>query len=179
MKGRIDWEHLSVKELAAVICSALKAEGVDAILVGGACVSIYSHNRYLSYDLDFITFEDHQKVKKVLGKLGFMEKQRHFYHEKCPFFIDFVTPPVAVGKEILNKFEDLKTSHGTIRLLRDIDCVKDRLASYYYWDDREALNQALEVCRGRTIDFTELQKWSEKEGFEDKFQKFKTRCLRA
>ena len=75
MKDKIDWENLTIKELAGLVCSVLKNEGIDAVLVGGACVSIYSQNRYMSYDLDFITFEDHQKVKRALGKLVQLDKR--------------------------------------------------------------------------------------------------------
>ena len=73
----------------------------------------------------------------------------------------------------------MKTKLGVIQLLRDIDCVKDRLASYYYWDDLEAFDQAIEVCKERNIDIKELEKWSKIEGFVEKFQKFKIQCLRV
>lgn len=33
-------------------------------MVGGACVTIYSANRYQSYDLDYVTYEDMKKIKK-------------------------------------------------------------------------------------------------------------------
>ncbi len=31
-----------------------------------ACVTIYSENRYQTYDLDYVTYEDIRKVKKAL-----------------------------------------------------------------------------------------------------------------
>ena len=33
----------------------MKNNGIEAVLVGGACVSTYSHNRYQSFDLDFVS----------------------------------------------------------------------------------------------------------------------------
>ncbi|MDD3521033.1 MAG: hypothetical protein PHU65_07380, partial [Actinomycetota bacterium] len=40
-------------------------------LVGGACVSIYSDNNYLSYDIDFITTSSIKTMIPVLEQLGF------------------------------------------------------------------------------------------------------------
>ncbi len=51
---RID-EKTSLDDLAHLICGTLAAHGIDAVLSGGAVVSLYTHNGYLSYDLDFIT----------------------------------------------------------------------------------------------------------------------------
>lgn len=43
----MDLSQLSLKELAMVIGKAFKEHNIDSILVGGACVSIYSENKYL------------------------------------------------------------------------------------------------------------------------------------
>lgn len=76
-----------------------KRSGIDAVLVGGACVSIYSKNRYQSYDLDFVTYEELNNIEKALEKLGFKRSGRCFSHAKCPYLIDFVNPPIAIGHE--------------------------------------------------------------------------------
>ena len=51
----VQWSSLSTLETAAVICSHLSQNGIDATLVGGTCVSIYSDNKYVSGDMDFVT----------------------------------------------------------------------------------------------------------------------------
>lgn len=51
----IDWQKMDIKKLAAIISDHLKKNDIDVVLVGGACVSIYSDNKYLSYDIDLIT----------------------------------------------------------------------------------------------------------------------------
>jgi hypothetical protein len=86
-----------------------------------------------------------------------------------PFVIDFVTEPIAIGNEIITRFEEIPTKYGIIKLLRPSDSVKDRLASFYYWGDRQGLNQALDVCSDHKVDMKEIRKWSEREGFIDKF----------
>lgn len=52
---KIDWENIDLKDLAGLISESLRRDGIDAVLVGGACVSIYSNSRYMSYDLDYVT----------------------------------------------------------------------------------------------------------------------------
>lgn len=168
----INWSTISLKELAGYVSEELRKRGIETILVGGACVTIYSKNRYQSYDLDYITYEDMRKVRKALLELGFAEKAQYFQHEGCQWFVEFVAPPIAVGNEAVTKFNSLKTSLGTIKLLRPVDSVKDRLASFYHWNDRQGLAQAVNICLEQQIDLTEVQRWSQLEEQEEKFHLF-------
>ena len=43
---KIDWEKILIKELAAIVAKALAKHNIDAILVGGACVSIYTAQNF-------------------------------------------------------------------------------------------------------------------------------------
>lgn len=170
---RIDWKKISLKELAGYLSEELRKEGIDLILVGGACVAIYSNNRYQSDDLDFVTYEDLSKIKKILRKYGFSQHAKYFRRSDCPWIIEFVSPPVAVGNEPVYKYAKVKTKMGTIKMLRPIDSVKDRLSSFYHWNDRQSLKQAIEIClEMRKINFKKLKQWSNSEGFSDKFQEF-------
>lgn len=45
----------TLKELALIVCSRLKDDGIDAVLTGDAVVSIYTQNQYKSFDLDFVS----------------------------------------------------------------------------------------------------------------------------
>jgi len=45
---------------------------------------------------------------------------------------DFPAPPVSIGDEPISKFNNLKTRFGTICLLTPTDCIKDRLAAYFF-----------------------------------------------
>ena len=45
---------MTVGEVAAFIQTHLRARAMDMVLTGGACVSIYSGNRYRSMDLDMV-----------------------------------------------------------------------------------------------------------------------------
>ncbi|PJD97924.1 MAG: hypothetical protein CK425_02005 [Parachlamydia sp.] len=169
----IDWATISLKEMAGFLSEELRKKGIDTVLVGGACVTIYSKNRYQSYDLDYVTYVDMRKVKKALGELGFREKDRYFQHEGCQWLVEFVSPPIAVGNESIQKFNDIITSLGTIKLLKPVDSVKDRLSSFYHWHDKQGLEQAINICLEQEIDFNELERWSIAEKQESKFKMFK------
>ncbi len=169
----INWAHISLRDFAGFISEELRNRGVDTILVGGACVTIYTANRYQSYDLDYVTYEDLRNVKKILTELGFTEKQKYFQHKDCPWLIEFVSPPVAVGAEFVTHFNNVKTPLGTIKMLLPIDSVKDRLASFYHWGDKMSLDQAVNICIDQKIDFDNLEEWSRHEKCEEKFKIFK------
>lgn len=169
----IDLRAISLRDLAGYLSEELRKKGIKTILVGGACVTIYSENRYQSYDLDYITYCDMKKVKKALEELGFLEKQKYFRHVECPWLVEFVSSPVAVGEELIEKFNTVKTPFGAITMLYPIDSVKDRLAGFYHWDDRQGLEQALNICSEHEIDLNELEAWSMRENQKDKFEIFK------
>jgi hypothetical protein len=62
---------------------------------------------------------------------------------------------------------------GTLRLLSCTDCVKDRLAHYYHWKDRQCLDQAVMVAAVSAVDLEEIERWSRHEGMEEEFQQIR------
>lgn len=168
----INFKKISIPDLAALINRKFIEHGMKTILVGGACVAIYSHNRYVSYDLDFITFETSGKIKKALSELGFELKGKYYSHPDCPYFIEFVSPPIAVGDEIVEEFRTLHTPFGQVELLTPTDCVKDRLASFFHWNDRQALEQAIMVSQDQKINLKEIERWAKAENYLNKFNEF-------
>jgi hypothetical protein len=128
---KIDWKKIGIKDLGALISERLRETGIDTILVGGACVSIYTKNEYQSFDLDFVTYATVKEIKPLLSELGFQpESTRHFSRSDCPLLIEFIAPPAAVGKEPLKDEKRIKGKFGTLVLMTPTDCVKDRLAAY-------------------------------------------------
>lgn len=171
---KADWSSITIKDLAAMVCSALNENNIEAVLVGGACVSIHSGNKYLSYDLDFVTHATMKQVAKAMEQLGFHKGDaRHYIRKDCPFFIEIVSPPVALGNEPVTKFKRMKTKSGILVMLTATDCVKDRLSAYYHWNDQQALEQALLVAAVQGVNISEIKRWSIREGHEDKFEEFR------
>jgi len=142
-------QNMKLGELAAYICSELLSNGIRCVLSGGACVAIYSKNKFMSYDLDFIdnAFTPRKKIKEVLGKIGFYEENRYFKHKKTEYFIEFPSGPLSVGSEPVKEICELEFSTGKLLIISATDCVKDRLAAYFYWDDLQSLEQAILVSQ--------------------------------
>ncbi|MGA2507484.1 MAG: hypothetical protein ABSF80_08420 [Chitinispirillaceae bacterium] len=168
---------MTLGELAAFVCSHLRKNGIRAVLSGGACVSIYSHSRYQSSDLDFIAnfSASRAKMREVLGEIGFAEHNRYFRHPDTEIFIEFPPGPLTVGEEPVKEIADMKFSTGHLSLISPTDCIKDRLAGYFYWKDLQCLEQAVLVAQNNPIDLPELRRWSENEGKLDEFKKIAKR----
>ena len=64
--------------------------------------------------------------------------------------------------------EELQLETGTLRLLSPTDCVKDRLAAFNHWNDRQCLQQAVWVTEERQVDGDDLERWSQQEGAMEK-----------
>jgi hypothetical protein len=181
MKKDVNWKTIKTKALAALIYNHLKNDGIDAILVGGSCVTIYSKNKYVSQDLDYACHSDNVEIKNSLAKLGFVHRGKYFQHPECEFLIDFVASSVFIGDEII-KDKDLnrmKTKYGTIKLLSTEDCVKDRLAGFFYWSDRQSLEQAITVCLNNRVNTKKIREWALAEKQEGKFLKFMEELKKA
>ncbi|HAM53025.1 MAG TPA: hypothetical protein DCP92_20860 [Nitrospiraceae bacterium] len=170
---KIDWKHVDIKDLAAIVVETFRKKNIDVLLVGGACISMYTHNKYISGALDFISHAALKEISEALQEIGFQrESSRHFMRDDCPFFIEFVSPPAAVGSEPIHSKNEINTKYGRIVLLTPTDTVKDRLAAYYHWNDPQALEQATMVAEAQKVDLKEVRRWSLREGFKEKYDSF-------
>lgn len=170
---KIDLKKITIKGLAEMIGAHLSSHDISAVLVGGACVSIYSENRYMSYDLDLITHESNRKIKAALEEIGFIyDRKKYYQHPDCKFFLEFLAPPVAIGNQPINKFNTISSDSGSINILTATDCVKDRLAAYIHWDDKESLEQAVIVAASQEIDLKEIKRWAKTEDNGEKIRAF-------
>lgn len=171
---------MSLGELAAYVCSHLDSKGIHVVLSGGGCVAIYASDRYSSMDLDFIDrlSTTRRQLREALAELGFSENNRYFTHPDTPFFLEFPTGPLAVGGEPVAVIEELHLETGILRLLSPTDCVKDRLAAFYYWNDRQCLQQAIWVALERDVDWDEIERWSRQEGEVGNFGLFRTQFMK-
>lgn len=170
-------KEMSMEELAALVCDTLEKEGIETVLSGGCCVELYSKGRYTSDDIDLIDRFNggHRKIKEVMSKLGFIEykMKRYFVHKDTSLFIEFPRGPLGVGDAPVKEVASRKTDTGILKLLTPTDCIKDRLAAYYHWDDKQSLDQAVWVAEENEFDMDTVKSWSKNEGMMVKFQNFK------
>lgn len=176
-----DISKLSIKELAAYISHYLRDNGVVNVLTGGACVSIYTNNRYQSYDLDFVNIEEVpiSRITSILKEIGYEEKGRIYINKNVKYSVDILSPPLSVGEEKIVSVNTIKIDDMELKLLTPTDSIKDRLAAFYFWDDRQALEQALMIQAENEVDYADIEEWSKSEGELDKFNYFKKKAKKV
>ncbi len=167
---------MSLVELGSYICTALAKAHIEVVLSGGSCVQIYSDGAYTSYDLDMINRynEPFKKIQSVMQSLCFQEEGKYFTHPDTHYFIEFPPGPLGVGDAAVTSIAEMTTAYGTLKLLSPNDCVKDRLAAYYHWNDLQSLTQAIQVAEKQGVDLKDIEAWSKKEHSFEKFAHFKT-----
>lgn len=170
--SRID-QTTSRAELAAIVVKQLQSKGVSAVLVGGSVVSLYTNNAYESKDLDFISPDDHKEVAKAMAEIGFTPKGKDFIHPQCQFTVEFPTGPVAIGDLVPVKPEGEMVIDGTkIVMYSPTQSVMDRLAWFYFSNDRQGLDQALLICKAQTVNLEKVKTWSIEENELEKYEIF-------
>jgi hypothetical protein len=139
-------------------------------------VSIYTRNAYQSYDLDFVVRGLAKDVRSAMASIGFTKRVgRHFEHSDTRYIVAFPSGPLAIGNSPVTTTARRRTKAGMLRLLTPTDCVMDRLAAFYHWNDAQALDQAVAVGRRHRIDVVRIRRWSRHEGMNAKFAVFARR----
>lgn len=161
-------------EIAAYVQTSLHEKGIEVVLSGGAATAYYSNNQYVSYDLDLVNkfSAPRKRIEKSMNEIGFYEQERYFKHPDSKFFVEFPPGPLTVGLEPVAVIESIPIATGTLRILSATDCVKDRLAAFYHWGDRQCLHQAILVSQEIAVNLTEIERWSIKEGKENEFKQY-------
>ena len=165
---------MTLEELATYVSQHLRTEGIDVVLVGGACVSLHTQNQYQTLDLDFVEryYTKRNALKAALLKIGFTETRRYFTHPDTQYFLEFPKAPITVGNEPVSRFETRTNEFGSLVLLTATDICKDRLAAFFYWNDRQCLTQAVNIARDKSVDLADIERWAGKEGELNNFMEF-------
>ena len=172
---------LSVGELAAHISAHLRKRGIDVVLSGGACVTIYSEGKYVSRDLDFIEtrFATPGEIRDAMREIGFTPENRYYRHMDTDFLVEFPAGPLSLGNEPAGPIHEIEYSTGVLRILSPTDCVKDRLVAFYNWKDLQSLEQAVLVAQAHDVDLVEVRRWSRAKGMEETFATIAERLERS
>ena len=164
-------------EVAAYVQNHLKRRGITVVLSGGAAVAIYSLNKYVSRDIDLVNSYavERKRIRAAMEEIGFREIAKYFHHPQTSHIVEFPTGPLAIDDEPVEQLATIRLATGNLRLITATDCVRDRLAAYYFWDDRSSLEQAVLVACQKRVSMTEIRKWSTKLGMLPKFESFRRR----
>jgi len=167
-------DRASVEALATSISTALSRAGIHAVLSGGAAVTVYSDGRYQSADIDFVTNETLALIAPVMERLGFRKGPgRHFEHPDHELVVEFVAGPLAFGEDEIGGDHAMREHpDGTLLIVTPTQCVMDRLAAAFHWNDPQAREQALLVAARQELDLDRLRRWARREGRAEDFDRF-------
>lgn len=165
-------EATTLTELAAIVFDVLEREGIVATLSGGAAVSIYSDNRYVSEDLDFVTVALVKELRMALEPLGFKHtgtpRLSVFEHPKTRWYLEFLPAPLSFGGTYVDPSQCalVDTALGKLRIITSTQSVMDRLIAAVAWNEAQSLEQALLVAGHQRdkIEWGELDRWVMREG---------------
>jgi len=168
-------EKTSLTELAGLVSAALEQQGIIATLSGGAAVSIYTDNRYVSEDLDFVTVALVKDLESALEPLGFVHTGRPrmsvFDHPNTHWYLEFPPAPIGFGGTYVDPSQCalIDTGVGKLRIITPTHSVMDRLIAAAAWNEPQSLEQALLVAelQREGIDWKQLDEFVLREAIRD------------
>lgn len=154
---------------------ALEKQGIIATLSGGAAISIYTNNRYVSEDLDFVTVALVRELRSALEPLGFVHAGRPrmsvFDHPKTRWYLEFPPAPISFGGTYVDPSQCvlIDTGVGMLRIISPTHSVMDRLTAAAAWNEPQSREQALLVAdlQREKIDWEQLDAFVVHEGIRD------------
>ena len=167
-------EESSLEDVCFAVCTALSRAGTVAVLTGGSAATYYAPHAYQSRDADFvITFSsDTAHAGNALRALGYREIGGTYHHDKNAFTVEFPPGPLAVGDDLIRSYDTVERDEQLLYILSRTDCIRDRLASFYFFGDRSALAAAIAVAQSGRVNLSSIKRWSEKEGEASRFAEF-------
>jgi hypothetical protein len=110
-----------------------------------------------------------------MSKIGFVKQGKSFVSAQTDLFIEFPNGPVSIGDELVRDFNEIKDGELSLKLFTPTQCIMDRLAAYYFWNDNQSLDQAILISKKQLFSLSKVKNWSIKEGQLDKFEIFEKR----
>jgi hypothetical protein len=164
-----DFSTTPIIELAAIIATHLREHDIDVVLVGGLAVELYSENVYLTKDIDMVdtSYAKPGKLHKAMAEIGFRKTGRIFVNPSTDITIEFPSPPISVGEELVTETTTIATPAGDLPILVARDVIKDRIAAYIHWRDKPSLVQALAIIIKYPEEIEAVAAFCEKEGSEE------------
>jgi hypothetical protein len=174
----------SLTDVCFAVAAAFELFSIAAVLTGGSAATVYAPEAYTSLDADFVLANDAKgdKLREALATIGFVPSAARgmYEHPRTHFTLDFPKGPLAVGGDYVRETATLERDGVRLHILTVTDCVRDRLAHFYFWNDYSALSAAVGVARAQRKDvrIERLREWTERESgagpaqYRPKFQEF-------
>lgn len=165
------FSNTPIVELAAIVADHLKQRGITVVLVGGLAVEIYSENLYLTKDIDMIdiSYQEPAVLGRAMAEIGFSKQGRVYVNDTTDIGVEFPSAPLSVGERLITETTVFESNVGEIPILFSKDVIKDRLAAYFHWQDKQSLVQAVAVMIKHPISLDELKSFCQNESKENEF----------
>ncbi len=165
------FSNTAIVELAAIVADHLKQRGITVVLVGGLAVEIYSENLYLTKDIDMIdiSYQEPAVLGRAMAEIGFSKQGRVYVNDTTDIGVEFPSAPLSVGERLITETTVFESNVGEIPILFAKDVIKDRLAAYFHWQDKQSLVQAVAVMIKHPISLDELKSFCQNESKENEF----------
>ncbi|WP_252314192.1 nucleotidyltransferase [Sinobaca sp. H24] len=111
--------------VAGILNEQFTIHNIEAIVVGGTSVELYSDGQYTTRDLDIFSDEE-AKIVEIMKALGFEKVDRHFVHSSLAIYVEF---PSGEFKGDKNHVIEVFYNGYTIKMIGMEDIIIDRLTN--------------------------------------------------
>ena len=176
-----DFSNTPITELTALIAEHLQSHGIEVVLVGGLAVEIYTDNLYLTKDIDMVNtnYSAPKAIHRAMAELGFHKRGRVYENDTTDITVEFPPGPLSVGDQLIKETTQQTVANKSVPILTVRDVVKDRLAAYIHWQDRQSLIQAATILIKHQRDPVEFKAFCEHEGTSADYGLFQDLYRRA
>ena len=129
----------------------------------------------LAEDADFVISlsADPAGAEAALRGLGYQQLGGTYRHDSNAFTVEFPPGPLGIGDDLDLSYDTVGRGDELLYIISRTDCVRDRLAAFYFFNDRSALKAAVGVAASGTIDLPKIERWSTAEDQASRFGEFR------
>lgn len=171
----------TIEDVIEAVGRALQAAGIEVVLVGGACATVYSGGLYESGDLDLIvrSAPTQKALDRALASIGFRRHLDEYRHELTDYVVEFPRGPISLGHDLRIKPVLMKAGRARVPALSATDSCRDRLMHFFAWNDPQAFDAAIAIALRNPVNLSGIRRWSASEGMTSQYELFREQLLRA
>lgn len=171
----------TLSDVVRAVAGALDKAGIRAVLTGGGIAAIHTRGSYKSEDLDFIlqSTPTRSQLEAALETVGFQRVRDHYENSRTRFFVEFPRGPLSIGRDLEIRPVEVKIGRGRVLALSPTDSCRDRLAAFYFWNDSQSLEVAVQIATRAGVNLAAIRRWSDSEGMAERFREFERRVKRV
>ncbi len=145
----------------------LRDEGVDAILVGGEAIELYTGGQFVTADID-LAVSNKTITEKLLNALGFARESGIWFNKDLNIIVQVIDEPYSGD---IGKVRRFKIKEFELKIASPEDLIINRLYSAKIWksNPQRDLEQAATLLRifAESIDYDYLNALAKRNDVED------------